>query len=123
MDETSQHRTSQKQQQVNDLVRQLMQVWQTATDVDLRRFLPPRTDPLYGPALRELVKADLQVRWQKKQGKPLESYIDRYPELGPLTELPPDVLLEEYRARVAFGQPPELSSYQQRFPKQFEAFE
>jgi hypothetical protein len=123
MDQSTHQLSTQKRQRLAELTANLVQAWQTATDVDLRRFLPDRDDPLYGLALRELVKADLQIRWQKKQGKPLESYVDRYPDLGALDQLPPDVLLEEYRARQACGQPPELNSYKERFPRQYAAFE
>ncbi len=117
---SSHHRDEQRLQ---EMVRRFLEAWNNAADVDLRRFLPPADDPIYRTALVELIKTDLRIRWQKKHGKPLESYVERFPELGSLAELPPELLLEEYLARLRFGQPPALESYRERFPRQFPAFE
>lgn len=123
MDRTSEPRSNPKQQQLQELVRQLQDAWTKSADVDLRRFLPPTDDPLYRDALVALVKADLRIRWQRRRGKPLESYVERFPELGSVESLDTDMLLEEYRARAQYGEPPELNSYRERFPRQFAAFE
>src|SRR5438477_2568917 len=98
--QSSQNRNAQRLQ---EMVQQLLEAWKDSADVDLRRFLPPASDPLYRSALVELIKTDLRVRWKKKSGKPLESYVERFPELGALETLAPELLLEEYLARLQFG--------------------
>jgi len=110
-------------ERLKQLLDHLRAAWQRADDVDLLNLLPPPGDPLRHAALTELIKADLQIRWQRKQGKPLESYVERIPELGDLTHLSPEMIYEEYRARLQHGQAPSLSSYRERFPKQYDELE
>src|SRR5436305_9807331 len=91
---------SERGQRLQELIRQFQDAWKSAADVDLRLFLPPPGDPLRRSALLELIKADLRVRWLRRRGSPLESYVERFPELGPLEKLYPEMLLVEYRARA-----------------------
>ncbi len=105
------------------LVAQLRAAWNGATDVDLVPLLPAEGDPLRRAALLELIKADLEIRWRRKQGKPLESYVERIPELGAVDGLTVEIIIEEYRIRAQEAQPPSLSSYRERFPKQYAEIE
>lgn len=93
--------------------------------------------------LFELVLIDLEYRWQHAPHttepmpeadvtatvvdqtpamlppRPLlEHYASRYPELGPLAELPVDVIADEYHIRAHCGAPPSPDEYYQRFPTQ-----
>lgn len=69
----------------------------------------------------ELVKVDLEYRWRAAtaRGRPtalrLEAYAGRLPILGPLPELPLDLIAEEYRVRRRFGDAPEIQEYFARF--------
>src|ERR1700730_2288733 len=86
---------------------------------DLAQFLPAKEDSLRAIALVELVKVDLEIRWRRTEGQPLESYLERLPELGTSSSLSPQLIFEEYRIRQLFGDKPVLASYQVRFANQF----
>lgn len=58
----------------------------------------------------------------KQSGRPskplrLEKYRARYPELGPLEELPLPLIAAEYRARLLAGDKPSKADYRGRFPQ------
>jgi WD40 repeat protein/tRNA A-37 threonylcarbamoyl transferase component Bud32 len=75
----------------------------------------------------ELVKTDLDYRWRRPgaaavpgsslPARPLlEDYVNEVPALGPLAGIPLELVAEEYRVRCRWGKPPDLTSYEQRFP-------
>jgi predicted Ser/Thr protein kinase len=82
--------------------------------------LPPRDSCLRWPALVEMVKIDLERRWQRGQHPNLEAYVKAFPELGPPDRLPVDLLLAEYEARQQCGAPADLAEFARRFPRQAE---
>jgi serine/threonine protein kinase len=110
---------TQNWRRLNELADRLEEAWEKAEDVDLGPFLPPAGDPLRSTVLLELINTDLEIRWRRKQGRPLEFYLTLYPELGPITALPAKLIYEEYRVRCRHGDHPELTVYQERFPEQF----
>jgi hypothetical protein len=108
---------------LQDLLGRHERAWREAVGpgqaVDLGAYLPAPGDPLRPLALYELILADLEFRWQRGLGSTLESYLERYPELGPAGALPARFVYEEYRLRQQHGDRPPLESYQARFPEQF----
>ncbi len=82
------------------------------------RRLPPPGDPLRRPALVEMVKIDLEYRWQRGQRARLEAYLKALPELGAAADLPADLLLAEYEARRGCGAAADLAEFARRFPRQ-----
>src|SRR6476619_7094270 len=66
---------------------------------DLVAFLPNRSDPLYLPVLRELVRVDLEYSWQRGQPTPLQDYLLRFPELFEDLASLQAISFEEYRLR------------------------
>jgi hypothetical protein len=84
------------------------------------RRLPPRSSCLRWPALIEMVKIDLERRWQRGQHPHLESYVKVLPELGTPERLPLDLILAEYEARQQCGAPADLGEFASRFPRQAE---
>jgi serine/threonine protein kinase len=72
------------------------------------------------PGLIELVKIHLDHQWRRGQGRPLQHYLDRFPELGPADQLPGNLIVEEYRARLQAGAVRGVDDYRLRFPDQFE---
>lgn len=92
--------------------------------------------------LTELVMVDLWHRWRQKALAPvtagrgsasshvdnapaqipaaprIEDYLERYPELGPLDQLPLPLISEEYRARHCWADRPSHLEYYRRFPRQ-----
>jgi serine/threonine protein kinase/Tfp pilus assembly protein PilF len=73
-------------------------------DVDLRAFLPAPTTPAFVPTLVELVRIDIERRWERGTPKPVEEYLEKYPELLGTDSLAA-LAFEEYRARVRANKP------------------
>lgn len=75
--------------------------------------------------LRELIKIDLEYRWRLLtkaaldeivgKGPYLGEYVAEFPALGALSQLPLDLIGEEYRVRQRFGDRPPHSAYHIRF--------
>jgi hypothetical protein len=93
--------------------------WQRSGPVSLAGFLPPAGDRIRPLALRELIKSDLELRWEQRLGIFLEEYIRQYPELRERPADWPGLLFEEYCARRRYGYKPALPDYQARFPDQY----
>jgi hypothetical protein len=112
--------------ELSDDKRQLLETWVVEFDLswDDGRLagwlprLPPRGDCLRRAALVEMVKIDLERRWQRGQPARLEGYLKSLPELGPAESLPADFLLAEFEARKQCGQPVTLEEFVKRFPRQ-----
>ena len=85
--------------------------------------------------LGELIKLDLEYRWQSASAQPdkpgsanacsavalqaaplVEDYLRRFPELGSIQSPPLELIAEEYWARHKGCEPPSLDSYYARFP-------
>lgn len=112
---------------VRGLVERLEQAWDAQQDsskgIDLALFLPAGNDPVRLASLIELIKADLECRWQRGLPTSLEMYLEKFPELGPADKVSPQLIYEEYRIRSRHGSPAPLSQYKSRFPTQFEKVE
>ena len=62
----------------------------------------------------------MEIRWRRGQTVPIERYVERFPELGTVRELPAALIFEEYCVRQRHGDKAELTVYRGRFPEQFE---
>lgn len=82
--------------------------------------LPPPNDARRRPALVELVKIDLERRWQIGQPRRLEEYLQAYPELGTPETTPVDLVQAEYEVCCQFGANLGLADFARRFPRQVE---
>jgi serine/threonine protein kinase/WD40 repeat protein len=116
---------------VEELIRRFEDAWESGSTPDLASFLAERTPRRF---LEELVKVDLDFRWRREHnsdtrptatdasGLPnrprLEDYIQRYPQLGPASELPAALIVAEYEVRHYWGDHPGHAEYQARFPSQ-----
>src|SRR5258708_37004571 len=56
--------------------------WQEHGDADLAEFLPPPGSPDRVALLGELIKIDLEYRWERGQRLRVEDYARRFPELA-----------------------------------------
>lgn len=103
------------------------EAWKEGHAPDLAYFLPPVDEVSSATSHRELlcelVMIDLWHRWRQasmsqflSEGPRVEDYVRSYPEMGPIEELPLDLIAEEYRARLRFGDRPEQDAYRERFP-------
>src|SRR5262245_46257428 len=78
----------------------------------------PADHPLRRPALVEMIKIDLERRWQSGRRVAVEAYLKLLPELGPPDTLPADLIQTEYEVRRQFGAPADLTDFTRRFPNQ-----
>jgi eukaryotic-like serine/threonine-protein kinase len=86
---------------------------------DLNQFLPAEPQSLRHLALKELIKIDLEYRWQHHEmPKQVEEYIDEFPDLAEDGEVPCDLIYEEFHLRRQGENPPSPQDYYNRFPKQ-----
>lgn len=116
--------------------------WQSGEEPDIDEFAAElKDDSRRQQALHELVLIDLEYRWRRAadsirsaqgstppkltlspfatNGRPfLEDYVERWPEFGPLDQVPTSAIVHEFRARCDAGDTPELAEYFRRFPKQ-----
>ena len=88
---------------------------------DWNDYLGGLTDSVRRAVVREMVKIDLDFRWNHGEKPLLEEYTTRQPDLGPTHALPVDLVCEEYRIRRKRGDNPDIDDYRERFPAQFES--
>jgi len=121
-----------------DMLDRFEQVWQEGQPPDIASFLA--TSPIAAndasvrrQVLEELVKIDLEYRWQRAGAQAseasgastagvlparptIEHYLAVHPELAPDGEVAIDLVAEEYRIRRRRGDQPGLLSFAARFP-------
>lgn len=83
-------------------------------DADLADFLPPSDHPKYHHVLLELVRADLEFRWERGESPRAEDYRARFPSLFARPEWARQVAAEEFRLRQAAGEAPDPTEYRDR---------
>src|SRR5262245_13041304 len=105
---------------LQELADRFHQARKQGDSLNLESILPPPDSPLRQVALHELIIIDMEVRWEQGRGVGLDYYLEKYSELGSARALRPALILEEYHIRHRHGDKPPLSSYQKRFPDQFE---
>jgi len=117
---------------ITDICDRFEKAWQHGTPPEIEEHLPVEASE---PGLRHrvlcsLVPIDLEKRWRtaadqdtstestvdSKAGRiprrpRLSDYIDRYPDLGVLTELPVDLICHEYYCRRRWGDEPSHEEY------------
>ncbi len=88
---------------------------------DLAQFPPAEPLHLRRLVLVELIKIDLEYRWQHHElPKQVEEYVEEFPELAQDGEVPCDLIYEEFHIRRQIENPPKPEDYFSRFPKQSE---
>src|SRR5262245_46801227 len=81
------------------LLERFEQAWQDHPPADLDAHLPPPGDPGRKGALIDLVHIDLEYRWKAGTGRPVEDYLQRYPELRDDAPVVLDLVTSEYELR------------------------
>jgi eukaryotic-like serine/threonine-protein kinase len=74
--------------------------WARRGEVDLAAFLPPRDSPLYLEVLCELIRVDLELRWQNGSPRSLDDYERAFPEAFEKSETRGQIVFEERRLRL-----------------------
>jgi len=122
-DETSQ-REDDPWDLVSTAIDRLVAAWEShlqegAQEPCLRDFLPAEGDPARELSLPELIKVDLEYRWQHDcSPRLIESYALEHPEIGSLRDLPAELIHEEFQVRMQAGKVVSVKEIQQRFPNQ-----
>ncbi len=80
--------------------------------------LPPAGHPLRASALFGLLRIEIDRQWQQGSETRLETYLERWPELGTPDGISVSLILHEYRARSRSGRAPNLDDFARRFPRQ-----
>lgn len=101
------------------------EAWRDAGSCEIANFLDHSSDESGRHRTRllvELICIDLEFRWKTcpKTRRPrefafLEDYAARYSELGPLDQLPLELIGEEYRVRCQWGDSPTHAGFVTRF--------
>ncbi len=109
-------------EQVSARVDSLIAAWESPNRPPaLATFLPEQPLELRRLVLTELIKVDLEYRWQQHNlPKTIEEYLAEFPELADGGKLPCDLIYEEFLIRRRTEKPPDGSEYLRRFPAQAE---
>src|SRR5437879_1791553 len=83
------------------LVERFESAWQQGDQPELSEFLPQGSERY--PALVELVHVDLERRWKTGAGRPVEFYLEHYPELAADPEQVLGLIAAEYKHRLHSG--------------------
>ncbi len=123
---------------IDAIVKRFDRAWVEAPVPNVADYLPTddqwSTDAQHD-ALIVLVMVDLGYRWQAKdlgalknpdptalpQRPLLENYLTIFPQLGPLQQLPLNLICWEYRVRKHWGDQPSHQSFFDRFPSQIDS--
>lgn len=101
---------------LTEVMERFVSDWETSkSPPDLKQYLPA-TEPINRFLLVELIKIDLEFRWQQFNfPKRLEEYLDEFPVLLEET-VPVDLLYEEYHLRRQNGFEVDAAEYLSYFP-------
>lgn len=89
--------------EIDEFVEEFELAW--GEDVpEISDFLPSRDHRRFRDVLLEIVRADIELRWQRSCVKSLEAYGAQFPELFDDLELLSQVAFEEYRLRRLAGE-------------------
>lgn len=106
---------------LTEQVESFISSWEAGGDPpSLATFLPAEPALLRRMALIELIKVDLEYRWQHRElPKQIEAYVTEFPELRE-GGIPTDLIYEEFHIRRQRGESVEVADYYERFPQQAE---
>lgn len=91
------------------------------TPVLLDRYvaaLPETLQSCRKAAIEELVQTDIVRQWEQHAEVLLESYLQRFPDLGTAETVSPELIAAEVEARLLAGQRIDEAQLEQRFPHQ-----
>ena len=112
-----------KSQQVDDLLDRFDDAWHRRQIPNIAEYLLSSEDTNNRDLLIELIKIDLEYRWRTQPNDStasqtklpwfplLRDYLRCFPELGNDSELPLDLIVEEYRTRKRWGDRPSHHTY------------
>ena len=102
-------------QEVDEFVEAFELAWTTDAVPEIADFLPTTDHLRFHATLLELVRVDLELRWQHGCVKTLDDYRRGFPELFDDAESLSQVAFEEFRARRQAGETVTPAEYSSRF--------
>ena len=120
LDDADQQRADQLWELLAARLETFVDAWETEpSPPGVREYLPDEPPELRRLALVELIKVDLDYRWQRHEHGPLvEDYLADLPELETSGEVPVDLVYEEFHIRRRTGHEVAGDEYFARFPRQ-----
>lgn len=94
--------------------------WRANGDADVAAFLGSSDAHDQMALLIELIKVDLEYRWERGEEARIETYLTRFPQLGTPDSAPIELLLEELNARSRCQRLPDSAELKRRFRNRFE---
>jgi serine/threonine protein kinase/tetratricopeptide (TPR) repeat protein len=100
---------------VDDYVMAFEAAWALSGPVAIEAFLPPPNNPIYPATARELIRVDMELRWDSGQAQRVEDYRATLPAAfrDPATVVA--VVFEEFRQRRDHGEHPDPAEYARKF--------
>lgn len=89
--------------------------WSSGSVPEPRDFLPQGEDQHYSSVLQEILRVDIEHRWDRGLSRPLEQYLAEFPELAVSHDLFVQVAYEDYRTRKQAGESVTPEEYSERF--------
>lgn len=101
---------------VGERLESFARAWDSATTPPaIYEHLPAHGSTVLKLILVELIKVDIDRRLQRGLDKPLEFYLQEFPDLADKS-LPSDLVYEDYHLRRQAGRPVDHADYLRRFP-------
>src|SRR5205085_3928177 len=86
-----------------------------AGSADVADFLPAVDHPSYRDLLGELIRVEIELLWERKTPRTVETYLARFPLLQSDPALLGAIAFEEYRQRVQSGERVTPEEYHRHF--------
>ncbi len=102
-------------EELDDFVRAFEDAYCRYGVADPAAYLPPADHPLHAAVLRELIRVDMEYRWEQGLPKPLEDYQGAFPGLSDDRDALKEIAFEEFRLRYQAGHNPSPKEYLDRF--------
>jgi serine/threonine protein kinase len=94
------------------------EAWDAGQTPAVAEYAPASPPGVRRMTLVELVKYDLERRWQANDHRRLETYLAELPELTVGDGPPADLLYEEFHCRKQAGEAPDAEEYFKQYPSQ-----
>eukprot|EP00913_Durusdinium_trenchii_P023463 g22041.t1 len=88
--------------------------------IDAAKSIPLNRADVKKSILEELVKIDIERRWNAGDGRELEAYLQEFPDLGTRETVSAALVQTEYEVRKRSAAPVSAKEIRARFPDQFE---
>ncbi len=99
-----------------EILERFERAWQADSCTNMARFVPAENGYLHLCVLFELIRVDQEYRWRVHEGKPLEAYLQQWPQLRHKPDIVAELLKSECLTRLFEDVPPTEEELLARFP-------